>query len=219
MKAAIAKKKISSPEVSLRDEFHALTRQTGEAMMRLNFEDKRVYLKWVEEHHYLVKRTMRYICLAAGLAPAEDDTSFSYWHKALKEETNHHKMLENDARYLGADPHKFRAGPITQALAARVYEDMITSGGRALFGYALLLEGLSCTIGKEFMLRVQKAHGPKAATFLQLHTIVDDGDDGHFAHGLDFLDENYDEASKHAIRELLRESARAYAAMLESISK
>lgn len=203
---------------TLREEFETLAKQTGEKLMSLNFEDKDVYVRWIEQHHFLVKHTMRYICLAAGLSQAEDAATFSYWMQALKEETNHHKMLENDARNLGAKVDAFQPKPITESLATTVTNGMIDSQGKALFGYALLLEGMSCTVGGAFERRIKAAHGPKAATFLTLHTHVDDGDDGHFAHGLDFVEENYSPAEKESIRALLLESARAYEEIVRSVA-
>ncbi|RYZ99817.1 MAG: hypothetical protein EOP11_19020 [Proteobacteria bacterium] len=202
---------------TLREEFNALADSVGHCLLELKVEQAPVYLGWVQEHHYLVKRTMRYISLAAGLAPAEDSASFAFWMKALKEETNHHRLLENDARFLGAKPEDFRASERTQRLASQIFEEMLASGGASLFGYALLLEGLSCKAGTPFMKRVAKAHGPKAASFLSLHTIVDDGHDGHFEHGLEFVEKTYDEATKQHILASLRASAEAYNAILNSL--
>jgi hypothetical protein len=149
-------------------------------VLALDWTDGELYQSWMTQHFYIVRRTMRYINLAAGLSPVEDDATYNYWMHHLKEELNHHRVLEKDAEKFGLRLAEAEPLPVTKVLASSVYHGMIDSSGVFLFGYGALLEGMACLAAAKVADQVESKFGKGAARFLRLHADVDDGDDGHY---------------------------------------
>jgi hypothetical protein len=189
MNAVLKKTQLSEKQLSISKEIDTYADKLGAEILAVNWSAKAQYAIWMAQHYYLVKRTMRYICMAAGLSDPDDDKVYKYWMEHLKEEHHHHKFLEKDAQSIGVRLNEIDVFHSTRQLVDNIFEGMFFSKGIYLFGYAILLEGLSCKIGKDFTQAVTQAHGEKAASFLKLHTIVDDGSSGHYMHGKEFIEQ------------------------------
>jgi uncharacterized ferritin-like protein (DUF455 family) len=201
----------------LDSEFDTLAEKLGDQLLNIKWENRETFLGWASQHHYLVKHTMKYIHLAAALCPVEDEASYKYWNHHLSEEHNHHKMLENDALAVGGSVADFPVHNEAVKLVNSIFDEMGKSGGKSLFGYALLLEGMSCFVGSKIRDKIIASHGKKAATFLSLHSVVDDGDAGHYLSGKKFLAENCNEHDKEKVISTLRKSYHSYSEIINSL--
>jgi pyrroloquinoline quinone (PQQ) biosynthesis protein C len=189
----------------------------GADILAVDWRDRDTYAHWMAQHYYLVKRTMRYICLGCGLSDPDDDRVYNYWSEHLKEEHNHHKFLERDAKSIGLDLKKISVDRDTTDLVDNIFEGMFVSKGIYLFGYAILLEGLSCKVGKAFTDSVIESHGKAAASFLKLHSAVDTGDDGHYRHGKEFI-ESLSEEDQQVVLEALKATYDYYSRILAKLN-
>jgi len=185
-------------------------------MLALDWESDH-YLKWITQHYHLVRRTMRFINLGAGLSEVGNEAVYSYWMHHLKDEINHHKVLEKDAEKFGIDLSRTDPLPITKAAIASIYYGMIDSRGIYLFGYGPLLEGLACKVAGTIADIVEKKFEKGTAKFLRLHAEVDDGGSGHYAKIKSFM-ETLGVEDKKIIRDATEVSYSLYSQMLKEIS-
>jgi hypothetical protein len=186
-------------------------------LLDLDWSKNGLYQRWINEHFHLVRRTMRYINLGAGLSEVTDDKTYYYWIHHLKEENNHHKVLEKDAERFGLCVANSEPLPITKALVSVIYNGMIGSSGIYLFGYGSLLEGLACHAAARIADQVEAKFEKGSAKFLRLHADVDDGEDGHYLAMKNHMD-SLPEPQQELIREAIEVNYALYSEMIRQIS-
>lgn len=138
------------------------------------------YSFWMAQHWSLIRWTERFIHLACGSTPQHKKEQYAYWSNQLKEEYNHHKLLENDAKFFGVDLHRVPVLPETSALQSSIQLAIPATQGLYLYGYGTLLEGLSCEVGGWMLNFLTETYGKRSASFLLVHSEEDDGEDGHY---------------------------------------
>jgi pyrroloquinoline quinone (PQQ) biosynthesis protein C len=211
----LALKRESCGSISELVDFYS--QKLGKEFLALEWTANDTYPKWMIEHFHLVRRTMRYINMAAGLSSLAEDETYKYWMHHLKEEVNHHKVLEKDAERFGIYLDKTEPAPMTKALVQVIYYGMIETKGIALFGYGPLLEGVACLAAGKTADRIEAKYGKGSAKFLRLHAEVDDGDDGHYAAMKNFI-ESLNEAQQSQVRDALEVSYSLYQEILRGVS-
>lgn len=186
-------------------------------VLKLDWTDEAVYRAWMTEHFHVVRRTMRYINLAAGLSDVEDDGTYKYWMHHLKEEINHHRVLEKDGEKFGIKLAELEPLPVTKALIHSVYHGMIGSQGVFLFGYGALLEGLACHAATKVADQVESKFGQGSAKFLRLHADVDDGEDGHYL-GMKQQMDSFSPSQQERIKEAIEVTFSLYREIVRCVS-
>ena len=164
---------------------------------------------------FLVRHTTRLLGLAAGRFGVEQEA----WHNialdGLKEERGHDRLAENDIKHLGFKVENFPELPQASAIYQSQYYRVQFTGPVSLFGYALMLEGLSSSIGKDLTNKLSHLHGPKTATFMRVHAVHDQD---HYAEGLVAL-KDITEQEKAGVLANLRQSRVLYASMMDAVEE
>lgn len=215
MSTVIALKRESGKSLSEAVDFYSS--KLAKKFLSLEWEKGDVYQRWMTEHYHLVRRTMRYINMGAGLSEVHDEGTYKYWTHHLKEEINHHKVLEKDAERFGLKLSQTQPLPITNALARVIHYGMIDSHGMYLFGYGPLLEGLAVHAAAKVADRIEAKFEAGSAKFLRLHADVDDGDHGHYVTMKKYMDSLSPEQQSQ-IKEALEVSYSLYSELLSAIS-
>lgn len=153
--------------------------QVAKMIDSMNFENKQEYCRWMNQQYYLVQNSSRYLALAASRVPVGESSDFRGWAHHLNEEIDHDLCLITDMKSLGWT-HLEPIYPEVRAIIAAQYYDLEVKGPDSLYGYALLLEGLSVLKCADLYKKVEQAHGKKA-TFLRLHATVDQD---HYPEGI-----------------------------------
>lgn len=145
----------------------------------IDWNNKVLYCKWLNQQYYLIQNTSRYLALAASMVKLEKNEEFNNFIHHLNEELDHDKAILKDMRALGwteLEP----VSPQIRALIASQYYDIQANGPESLMGYALMLEGLSVARCKTIADVVERAHGKKS-TYLRLH---ESADSDHYPEGI-----------------------------------
>lgn len=146
----------------------------AESMDRLiDWEDRLSYGFWLAQEYYHARHATRVTALAATRIPYTDNKTHIQFLIHGMEENDHDQWAINDLENLGL---QIRAIPEMPQISA-IYQSLFYLVDRidpcALVGYALLVENLSARAAGKFAAKVERKFGPKSATLLKAHSVVD----------------------------------------------
>lgn len=176
-------------------------------------EDKAAYVDWLSQQFFLVQRSTRYLALAASMVETTKHKEFRDWVNHLADELDHDLVVLKDLRFLGFDHQSTKPLPEVRALTLAMQQDIETNGPNALFGYMLMLEGLSCKACQKLADRAQSAHGG-ANSYLKLHAKVDED---HYPEGLKQVN-SLSENQKQVVLDNLQMSATLYLSFMYALT-
>ncbi len=133
----------------------------------------------------------------------------------MAEEKKHELLAIHDLQQLGTSIDSLPQRPSTRAFYEAQYFKIEHVFPTAVFGYILPLESLGPACGQRIIDQVIRAHGPKCAAFLRLHS---DEDVAHVEKALAMV-MAVSREEQAAIIDNMRQTTWCYRAMLEDIGK
>lgn len=179
-----------------------------ELTKNLDFENKAYYVDFLSQQFHLIQNSTRYIALAAANTPVECHDDFNRWAHHLSEELDHDKGILLDLKKLGI-LQPLPALTETKAMINNQYYAIEKKGADSLFGYALMLEGLSLQCCGPINTRVKSAHGYES-TYLKMHSTADEK---HFPAGIKYI-ETISSSRKEIIKENVEIMSQLYMYLL-----
>jgi hypothetical protein len=131
----------------------------------------------------------------------------------MGEEKKHELRAIHDLAALDFRLESFPERPATRLFYEPQYFKIEHQSPLALFGYILPLEAIGPAQGKQISDRATRAHGPKCASFVRLHT---DEDVSHLEKALAVV-ESLEATDKRYVEENLLQTVHAYKNLLEDI--
>lgn len=184
-----------------------------ERFARFQFEDSYTYGLWLAQTCYLVKHTTRLLGLVAGHFGTEQESLHALALDGLREERGHDRLAENDLKQLGYNLSDFPELAQASAIYQSQYYRVQFTPPVSLFGYALMLEGLSAKIGQSLTQKLANAHGPRAASFMRVHGVHDCD---HYVEGLEALKGISEQEAAGIVANLLQ-SRVLYSTMMDAV--
>jgi hypothetical protein len=200
-------------EKALRAEFDAAVAHVGRCVLAFPWERRDAYAEWLAQTFRLVSHTSTLIALTAGKLGVQAPERHRELLAHLREETGHELFARRDLEALGETLEAHPELVATSVLYQAQYYRIERTPPLGLFGYALLLEGVASRVGPTLCERVQRAHGKKACTFLDLHARADTT---HYPEGIRWV-EGFDPSARESVLANLRQSVELYPAMLDAV--
>lgn len=179
------------------------------------WEDKDAYGNWCAQTYYYVCHSTRLLALSASRIPLQQDEHYQRYLKHISEEDNHEKLAFGDLKKLGYQPKDFPELPVTAAFYQTQYYYIEHQNVFALFGYILILEGMSAAFGMGCYQRAKAAHGAPATNFWRVHA---EEDPGHIDQAFKYI-ETLDADAIAAITRNLKESTARYGELLDTCAR
>ncbi len=179
------------------------------------WEDARAYGDWLAQTYFYVRHSTRLLALAASRFPCDEqgEALHQRFGAHMGEEKRHDLLALHDLKAVGASLATLPERHSARALYEPQYFKVEHQGPFVLFGYILVLEGLSIERGKHILQRVEAVHGRAAGTFVRLHA---EDDPDHIQKAFSAL-EGVDEATRALITQNIEQSAFQYCALMRDL--
>jgi hypothetical protein len=145
-------------------------------LLAFPMHERRAYGDFLAQIYYWVSHSTRLLALAASRLGTEHEPQHRRFLEHAREESGHHLYAERDLKHLDLRVDDFPELAPTAALYQTQYYLVEHVHPTALFGYIIVLEGMSVLCGREGWKRASAAFGEKAASFLRMHS---DADENH----------------------------------------
>lgn len=156
------------------DAYNAEIKKVRAVFESVPWENPKVYAEFLAQTFFYATHTTRILALAGIRQPLENHDLHLRFLSHAGEERGHDKMLINDLKRLGRTLSEFKCAPATAALFQSQYYWIEHVNPNALFGYILLLEGLSLECGPHLYERTVNSH-KGSTTYLKVHIEEDEG--------------------------------------------
>ncbi len=188
----------------------------NEALCSFPWSDPHCYTQWLRDTHEYVLNSTRILAYAAAVMPQKYTTLSNRFVAHATEEKGHEKLLENDLKALDL---KVSDIPPTNAMKffhQSLYYWLSHQGNVVgLFGWIFALEGAAVRSGEYAYNHAREAHGPKAASFLKVHS---NEDPDHLEKAFKMIDVLSPE-DQHVVELALDQYADLYISILQNISQ
>ncbi|UOF01659.1 iron-containing redox enzyme family protein [Bdellovibrio reynosensis] len=156
------------------DTLSACVEKSGKFLMEdAPWENKDFYAAWLSQACYYICHSTRLLALTAANIPPNDNSMHYRFLKHCAEEKGHENLPVMDMKAVGRDIANFPEFAVTQAFYQTQYYQIEHIHPHAFFGYILFLESLACDYGPKLSEKIEKIHGPKAISFLKVHSDAD----------------------------------------------
>ncbi|WP_394823374.1 iron-containing redox enzyme family protein [Pendulispora albinea] len=143
-------------------------------LLAFPIHQRRAYGDFMAQAYYWVSHSTRLLALAASRLGTGNEPQHRRLLEHAREENGHHLYAERDLRHLGMRVEDFSELAPTAALYQTQYYLIEHVHPTALFGYIILLEGVSVLCGREGLERASAAFGEHAVSFLKMHSNADE---------------------------------------------
>ncbi len=143
-------------------------------LLAFPIDQRRAYGDFLAQVYYWVSHSTRLLALAASRLGTEHEAQHRRMLEHAREENGHHLYAERDLRHLDLRVADFSELPTTAALYQTQYYLIEHVHPAALFGYIILLEGVSVLCGRSGFERAREAFGERGASFLKMHSDADE---------------------------------------------
>jgi hypothetical protein len=137
------------------------------------WDNKDFYSAWLSQACHYIKHSTRLLALTASRIPVQDNSMHNRFLKHCAEEKGHENLPVMDMKQVGRNITDFPEFVCTQAFYQTQYYQIEHIHPHAFFGYILFLESLACDYGPILTEKIEKIHGPKAVSFLKVHSDAD----------------------------------------------
>lgn len=151
-----------------------LAASTNADLLAFPMHARRAYGDFLAQVYYWVSHSTRLLAVAASRVGVEHEVMHRRFLDHAREENSHHLYAKRDLEHLDLRVEDFSELAATAALYQTQYYLVEHVHPAALFGYILMLEGLSVLSGPEGCARASAAFGERAATFLKMHSDADE---------------------------------------------
>lgn len=188
--------------------FSDITNQFEEKVGKYNWEDPAHLAVWSAQTFYYTSHGTRIMSLCAARVPVDNDKLHQFFVNHLREEMNHQLLALSDIKKLG-----FSIDQIPEFSSTRMFYE--TQYYKALhnpvsfYGFGLMLELLSISVGKTVYNRVKKAN--LESSFLKVHVHEDES----HAPAVEKILETVSEKDAKEVVNNLIQSAYAYELILQ----
>lgn len=182
------------------------------SLMNFPWENKAAYANWCAQTYYYVCHSTRLLALSASRIPLHEDKLYYRYLKHLQEEMGHEKLAFRDLERLGYSLRDFPELPITASFYQTQYYYIEHVNAFSLYGYILILEGLSAVYGMQCYQRALKAHGAESSSFWKVHA---EEDPDHVDKAFEYI-QKIGESGFAPISQNLAESRSRYADLLDT---
>lgn len=169
---------ISSEQVT--KNFEIKIKSAQQLLLSLDWSDKNFYSTWLAQTYFFVKHTVGFLGLQVAKYNLATDNNLVSILEHFREEQGHDSLILKDMKSLNVSISEFEEYPETRSFYQPQYFLIDYQGADAHFGYSLFLEGLASKIGPELYEKLSRCHGPNAASFVKVHSLLDQD---HFAEG------------------------------------
>lgn len=188
---------------------------TNNAIDQFPITDPQIYAQFLAQTYYFVSHSTRLLASSAARFTVSQEDLHRRFIAHIAEEKGHHLIAAADLKNLGYDINFIPELPTTKILYETQYYKCEHIDPIALFGYILLLEGISITRGKQLYPILEQKFGKYATGFLRLH-VEDDVD--HLEKAFNHIS-NLEEEKINVIKENLEQTCIMYNIFLDGISK
>lgn len=137
----------------------------------LDFSDAKTYGNWLSQTYYYVCHSTRLLAHAAArFTVAHYDKEHIQMIEHAKAERMHERIAIHDLNQIGHKIEDFPELAQTKSLYLSIYSLIDRENPMSMFGYILILETLSLAKGLDIYKAALENFGPKASTYLKLHT-------------------------------------------------
>jgi uncharacterized ferritin-like protein (DUF455 family) len=196
----------------LKTKFHLELENIKNEFDKINWADPNKYAEFLAQTYFYARYTTRILALAGVRVPLEERKLHARLLTHAGEERGHDKMILNDLKALGRDIGEFESKPFTSACFQTQYYLIEHVNPMALYGFILLLEGVSLACGPELYEKVT-ANFKNATTYLKVHI---EEDEDHVAQNLKAIETMNPHLLK-AIHENLVQTSGFYIGMLRDV--
>lgn len=159
--------------VNIENALHDLVHRTGNMLSQAPWEDKDFYAAWLAQACYYIRHSTRLLALTAANIPLDANPMHYRFLKHCAEEKGHENLPVNDMKSIDRHIADFPEFSVTKAFYQTQYYWIEHVHPHAFFGYILFLESLACDFGPSTTQQVEKIHGPKSVSFMQVHSDAD----------------------------------------------
>ncbi len=156
----------------------------GKQISSIDWENRHLYGDLLAQIFYYVDHATRVLAYAAVRTPVRDPELHNVFLKGISEEKNHEILAKNDLSQLGFNLKDFPERALTSCYYQTLYYNIDFHGPMALLGYFVPLEAVGPLKISPYLPLIRDYHGPKAASFLEEHCLLDQA---HYKEGLEFL--------------------------------
>ncbi len=177
------------------------------------WQDKNAYGNWLAQTFYFVSHSTRLLCASAARFSLSQHKLHQRYVEHLSEEKGHEVLAKNDLKNLGFSAEEFPELAPTAAFYQSQYFMIEHIHPSALFGYILVLEGISVSRGKQALALTEEAFGRKCSTFWHVHA---NEDEDHLPKALAQI-EGMQGLEREAVIKSMIQSADMYVRILKTI--
>jgi hypothetical protein len=192
--------------------FHLELKSIKSEFEQINWANPNKYAEFLAQTYFYAQYTTRILALAGVRVSLEERKLHARLLTHAGEERGHDKMLINDLKSLGRNISEFDKSPFTSALYQTQYYMIEHVSPSALYGFILLLEGVSLACGPGLYEKVG-AHFKNSTTYLKVHI---EEDEDHVEQNLKAI-EGMGQNHMKSIHENLVQTSRFYIGMLRDV--
>lgn len=145
-----------------------------ETCARFSWEDAELYSLWLAQTYEYARFSTRILALTAGHLPIEQTAISNRFIQHAAEEKGHDRLILNDLRALNRNIETLPLYAEAEAFHKSLYYWIYQGNPIGIMGWVLALEGFAVSNGPQIFERVLKAHGPKAVSFVKVHSNEDE---------------------------------------------
>jgi pyrroloquinoline quinone (PQQ) biosynthesis protein C len=147
--------------------------QFSQAIIDFPWENETAYALWCAQTFYYVSYSTRLLALSAANCSLEQNSFHRRFIDHLGEEKGHERLSINDLKAIGRTIDSLPELPETAIFYQNQYFWILQRSPLSFFGYVLALEGMAVQAGGNLYQRAVKTYGPKASSFLKVHSEED----------------------------------------------
>lgn len=198
-----------------RNEFINPLNKYANRVQQFRWEDIDCYASWLSQTFHFVSHSTRLIALAASRFYKDKSQLHQRFLEHISEEEFHENLASRDVKALGLELSAFPELSVTKVFYRSQYYQIEREAPESFLGYILALEGIAVLAGDNANNRVCETFGPKAASFLRVHSQEDkEHIESAFKHILSLDDKNQKMAYANFIQ-----SGEMYCKILDAIEE
>lgn len=154
--------------------FEYCMQKIDQAIKDFSWHDEKAYAQWLRDSYEYGFNSTRILAQAAAVMPKEYTAFSNRFIAHAAEEKGHEKLLENDLKALGYKVEDLPPSTEMKFFYQSLYYWLSHHGNiMGIFGWIFTLEGAAVVSGDHAYSETKLAHGPKASTFLKVHSSED----------------------------------------------
>lgn len=146
----------------------------AETCSQFAWEDAELYAQWLGQTYEYARFSTRILALTAGHLSIEQTAISNRFIQHAAEEKGHDRLILNDLRALNRSVENIPLHAEAEAFHKSLYFWIYQGNPIGIMGWVLALEGFAVRNGPQIFERVLKAHGPKAVSFVKVHSAEDE---------------------------------------------